>query len=116
MKTLDRQISLRTMAGIRALLRDLPTDVRDKVFFDSDLPGYGLRVRESGVHSLMIQYAIAGRTRRVVFGPLSRLNPGKTYTVARNLLARVRLGHDPPAHQPHPTTPAPEPFRPLLPP
>src|SRR5215469_14227346 len=95
MKSLDRPISLRTMTGIRALLQDLPTDVRDKVFFDSSLPGYGLRVRESGVHSLMIQYAIAGRTRRVVFGPLSRLDPGKTYAKAKDLLASVRLGGAP---------------------
>jgi len=115
MKTLDRQISLRTMAGIRALLRDLPTDVRDKVFFDSSLPGYGLRVRESGVHSLMIQYAIAGRTRRVVFGPLSRLDPGKTYAVARDLLARARLGHDPAAEKDQAKAAAAETFGALLP-
>src|SRR5262249_26948245 len=115
MKTLDRQISLRTMAGMRALLRDLSTDVCDKVFFDSSLPGYGLRVRESGVHSLMIQYAIAGRTRRVVFGPLSRLDPGKTYAVARDLLARARLGHDPAAEKDQAKAAAAETFGALLP-
>jgi hypothetical protein len=103
------------MTGIRALLQDLPTDVRDKVFFDSSLPGYGLRVRESGVHSLMIQYAIAGRTRRVVFGPLSRLDPGKTYAVARDLLARARLGHDPAAEKDQAKAAAAETFGALLP-
>jgi len=115
MKTPDRQISLRTMAGIRALLRDLSTDVRDKVFFDSSLPGYGLRVRESGVHSLMIQYAIAGRTRRVVFGPLSRLDPGKTYAKAKDLLASVRLGGDPATEKELAKTRAGETFGALLP-
>jgi integrase len=115
MKALDRPISLRTMTGIRALLQDLPTDVRDKVFFDSSLPGYGLRVRESGVHSLMIQYAIAGRTRRVVFGPLSRLDPSKTYAGARDLLARARLGHDPAAEKDQAKAAAAETFGALLP-
>jgi integrase len=115
MKNLSTQISLRTMTGIRALLRDLPADVRDKVFFDSSLPGYGLRVRESGVHSLMIQYAIAGQTRRVVFGPLSRLDPNKTYSIARDLLARVRLGYDPAAEKEQAKAAAAETFGALLP-
>src|SRR5215471_1258346 len=115
MKTLGRQISLRTTTGIRALLTSLPPDVKDKVYFDSDLPGYGLRVRDSGVHSLMIQYAIAGRTRRVVFGPLSRLDPGKTYTIARDLLARARLGHDPAAEKDQAKAAAAETFGALLP-
>jgi hypothetical protein len=55
-----------TAANIRAL--KLPPGVTDKVYFDEDLPGFGLRVRASGVHTWMIQYAIARRTRRVVLG------------------------------------------------
>jgi integrase len=93
----NSRISLRTTTSIRALLTRLspiPAGY-DKVHFDADLPGYGLRVRASGVHSLMVQYAIAGRTRRVVLGPLNRVDPGKAYASARDLLARVRLGHDP---------------------
>jgi hypothetical protein len=61
------EISMKlTTANIRTL--ELSPGVTDKVFFDEDLPGFGLRVRTSGVHSWMIQYAIAGRTRRVVLG------------------------------------------------
>jgi integrase len=63
----------------------------------------------------MIQYAIAGRTRRVVFGPLSRLDPGKTYAVARDLLARARLGHDPAAEKGQAKAAAAETFGALLP-
>jgi integrase len=80
-------------ATIRAL--KLPPGATDRVFFDESLPGFGLRVRASGVHSWMVQYAIAGRTRRVVLGLASALDPGKARTTAQNLLARVRLGHDP---------------------
>src|SRR5262249_50419287 len=69
--------------------------VIDRVFFDDDLPGFGLRARASGVHSWMIQYAIAGRTRRVVLGLATALDPGKARATAQKLLAQVRLGRDP---------------------
>src|SRR5215813_5920159 len=77
----------------------LPPGVVDKVFFDEDLPGFGLRVRASGVHSWMVQYAIAGRTRRVVLGLASALDPGKARATAQALLAKVRLGGDPAAEK-----------------
>jgi len=86
-----------TAANIRAL--KLPPGAIDKVFFDEDLPGFGLRARASGVHSWMIQYAIAGRTRRVVLGLASALDPGKARATAKDLLAQVRLGRDPAAEK-----------------
>ena len=82
-----------TAANIRTL--KLPPGEIDRVFFDEDLPGFGLRVRASGVNSWMIQYAIAGRTRRVVLGLASALDPGKARSTAKDLLAQVRLGKDP---------------------
>src|SRR5215831_13068378 len=86
-----------TAANISTL--QLPPGIIDRVYFDDDLPGFGLRVRASGVHSWMVQYAIAGRTRRVVLGLLSALDPGKARATAKNLLAQVRLGHDPAAEK-----------------
>src|SRR5262252_5130676 len=82
-----------TAANIRAL--KLPPGVIDRVFFDEDLPGFGLRVRASGVHSWMVQYAIARRTRRVVLGLNSALAPSRARAIAETLLAQVRLGRDP---------------------
>ncbi|MBV8287992.1 MAG: DUF4102 domain-containing protein, partial [Hyphomicrobiales bacterium] len=86
-----------TARAIRAVR--LPPGVIDKVFFDEDLPGFGLRVRASGVHSWMVQYAIAGRTRCVVLGLASALDPGKARATAKDLLAQVRLGRDPAAEK-----------------
>src|SRR4051812_2653674 len=97
---------LRTAAGIRALLAclsPLPAGY-DKTHFDSDLPGYGLRVRSSGVHSLMVQYAIAGQSRRVVIGKFGSIDPGKAYSTGKDLLAQVRLGRDPAAEKEHART------------
>ena len=79
----------------------LPPGVIDKVYFDEDMPGFGLRVRASGVHSWMVQYAIAGHTRRIVLGLLTALDPGKARGIAQTLLAKVRLGHDPAAEREH---------------
>ena len=77
----------------------LPPGVTDKVYFDDALPGFGLRVRASGVHSWMVQYAIAGRTRRVVLGLLTALDLATARDTAEKLLARVRLGGDPVAER-----------------
>jgi integrase len=93
----------------------LPPGVIDKVFFDADLPGFGVRVRASGVYSWMIQYAIAGRTRRVVLGLVGALDPGKARAIAKDLLAQVRLGRDPAAEKDRAKARAAETFGALLP-
>jgi integrase len=102
-----------TPANIRAL--KLPPGVTDKVFFDEDLPGFGLRVRASGVHTWMIQYAIARRTRRVVLGQLSALDAGRARALAQTMLAKVRLGHDPAGEKDQAKVAAGETFGALLP-
>jgi integrase len=113
-----QKTSLRTATGVRALLARLgalPAGY-DRVHFDSELPGYGLRVRGSGVHSFMIQYARAGHTRRVVIGKLGSIDPGKAYAGGRELMAQVRLGRDPAAEKEHERARALESFGALLPP
>jgi integrase len=112
-----RRVSLRTTASARALLSSLEPLPKsyDRVHFDKDLPGYGLRVRGSGVHSLMVQYAIGGRSRRVVIGKLGSIEPGKAYATAKDLLAEARLGDDPAAAKRLARTRAAETFGALLP-
>jgi len=102
-----------TAANISTL--QLPPGIIDRVYFDDDLPGFGLRVRASGVHSWMVQYAIAGRTRRVVLGLLTALDPGKARTTAKDLLAKVRLGGDPAGEKDQARARAAETFGALLP-
>ena len=102
-----------TAANIRTLT--LPPGVNDKVFFEEDLPGFGLRVRASGVHSWMVQYAIGGRTRRIVLGLLTALDPGRARATAQKLLAKVRLGDDPAAEKQQAKAAATDTFGALLP-
>ena len=61
-----------TAASLGALKLD--TDVTDKIFFDTDVPGFGLRVRASGARTWIFQYKIGGRTRRLVLGNASAFN------------------------------------------
>jgi hypothetical protein len=82
-----------TAATIRTLT--LPEGVCDRVFFDEDIPGFGLRLRASGVKTWLVQYAIGGRTRRLSLGSPGTLDPGKAREIAKDMLAQVRLGRDP---------------------
>ena len=76
----------------------LPPGIDDKIFFDDDLPGFGLRLRRSGDRSWWVQYAMAERTRKLRLGSVAELDISKARSTAKDVLARVRLGGDP-AHE-----------------
>lgn len=82
-----------TAATVRLLT--LPDGVQDRIFFDEDLPRFGVRLRAGGSRTWVVQYAIGRKERRVPLGRVSALDPGKARTLAKDLLARVRLGEDP---------------------
>jgi integrase len=86
-----------TTTAIRTV--SLPPGKVDHVFFDADLPGFGLRLRAGGSKTWMVQYAIAGRTRKIILGSTAVLDPGKARQTAKDILAQVRLGGDPAAEK-----------------
>jgi integrase len=92
----------------------LPDGVDDKIFFDEDLPGFGLRLRRSGNRSFVVQYAIGGKTRKVPLGSVTELDLGKARSTAKTLLAQVRLGGDPASEKAHARVRAGETFGSLL--
>ena len=69
-----------TAASVGALKLD--TDVTDKIFFDTEVPGFGLRVRASGARTWIFQYKIGGRTRRLVLGNASAVKVAKAREAA----------------------------------
>jgi integrase len=73
----------------------LPTGLKDRVFFDSDLGGFGIRVREGGSRTWVVQYDIGGRTRKMTLGSTDVLTAAKARGKAKDILAAVRLGSDP---------------------
>ena len=73
----------------------LESGVTDRIIFDDDVPGFGIRVRASGARTWIYQYKIGGRTRRLVLGQVSAIKLAKARDIASELHAKVRLGGDP---------------------
>ena len=82
-----------TAASTEALTLD--SGVTDRIVFDDDVPGFGIRIRASGKRSWIYQYKIGGRTRRLALGEVSAIKLAKARDIASDLHAKVRLGGDP---------------------
>jgi integrase len=68
---------------------------RDKIWFDDDIAGWGLRIRDSGKRVWIFQYAIGGRTRRLTFGTYPAMSVTTAREQAGQLHAQTKLGRDP---------------------
>lgn len=89
----------------------LPVGKTDHLFWDDDIPGFGLRLREGGSRSWIFQYAIGDKQRRMSLGAAApesftkiKIKDGdgeqKTLKIgireyAADLHAKVKLGQDP---------------------
>src|SRR5882672_8096558 len=75
---------------------------REKTYieWDSDLPGFGVRVTKNGAKSWVVEYRAGGGgrsapSRRMTLGSVATLSSEKARNGARDILARVRLCGDP---------------------
>src|SRR5262245_7285930 len=93
----------------------LPSCVVDRIFWDDDIGGFGVRLRAGGSATYIVQYDLGGKSRRVTLGSTTLLDPGAARTKAKDLLAQVRLGGDPAAERRERRTQAAETFGALLP-
>jgi integrase len=93
-----------TAKGIRAL--ELPDGKSDHLFWDDDIPGFGLRLRAGGSRSWVFQYALGDKQRRLSLGTATpesfTKHKAEDGTIklgireqAAQLHARVKLGQDP---------------------
>lgn len=78
------------------------TGGRTTFYFDTDLPGFCLKVQPSGEKRWCVQYraGAGGRKaakKRMVLGSISKLTPDQARVAAKEVLAGVTLGQDPAA-------------------
>jgi integrase len=67
----------------------------NRITWDSEIPGFGVRVTAAGVTSFILDYRISGRQRRYTIGRHSDLTVAAARIEAGELRARIRDGHDP---------------------
>jgi len=82
-----------TKASIARL--GLPAGTRDKIFFDDDLPGFGLRFRDGGKRTWIAQYRVGAKQRRVTVGTVETTEAEEARKRAKSILSKVHLGADP---------------------
>jgi hypothetical protein len=69
---------------------------RDVIHFDGALPRFGVRVKQSGVKSYVLQYRTKfGQLRRITIGRAGDLTPEQARTKAIKLRASISDGADP---------------------
>lgn len=79
----------------KRLVESVKSQKKDYVVWDSDLPGFGLRVFASGKRSYVIQYRRDGRSRRYTIGLHGIWTAETARREAKVQLGRVAQGDDP---------------------
>ena len=80
----------------RTVLGTQPDSSRDLYFWDDEIPGFGLRVKPTGVRSFMVQYRNSGGiSRRITLGRCGVLTVEQARNQAKRVLADVVRGGDP---------------------
>jgi integrase len=67
----------------------------DCIYFDDDMPGFGLRIRASGIRTFVFQYRMGRATRRLTLASATAATLAMVRKQAAELQAKVRLGGDP---------------------
>jgi hypothetical protein len=68
---------------------------RDRIVFDSQVLGFGLRVTPVGTKLFIVQARVSGRKRRVTVGTSPAMSLAKARSEALQTLAAMRSGVDP---------------------
>ena len=73
----------------------MPAGKSEAIFFDDDVPGFGLRVRERGSRHFVFQYKLGAKQRRMALGTATALNFGDDAKDRRNALRPREARQDP---------------------
>ncbi|MDW4496353.1 tyrosine-type recombinase/integrase [Sulfitobacter sp. D35] len=88
-----------TVRLTRKTIATLPASERRVVFYDETLKGFGLAVRPTGARKWIVEYrpGSGGRgvaKRRITLGDPETLTPEAARAMAKEILAKARLGQD----------------------
>jgi integrase len=67
----------------------------DRVWWDEDISGFGIRVRDGGSRTWIYRYRIGSKQRSVILGSATAVPLAVARKNASGLAARIRLGEDP---------------------
>jgi integrase len=80
----------------KSVIDGLPTPATGQaLFWDVEVPGFGMRITATGKRSFIVQRRIKGVTRRVTLGSYGELTPKKARDNAREVVQEMRKGVDP---------------------
>ena len=75
------------------------TSAAEYFVWDSEIPGFGLRVLPSGRKGYVVQYRAGRRSRRISLGPSTVLTCEQARSRAITIIAAARNGQDPAAER-----------------
>jgi integrase len=84
------KFTIKEIAGLR-----LPAGSRDFVWWDDDIAGFGIRLREGGSRTWIYRYRRGSKQRSMKLGSAKSVTLGVARENASKLEAEVRLGGDP---------------------
>ena len=84
----------------KRIIDRLSVDDKDTVFWDRDLPGFGIRVYPSGAKVYVVQTRVFGRSKRVTMGRHGKLSADQARKEATRIIARIKAGESAPLAEP----------------
>ena len=82
------KITKRTVDALRP-------ESRERVVWDDDIKGFGLRVHPSGKKVYIVKYRHRGRAVKTTIGPHGPVTPADARTRAAEIITAARTGRDP---------------------
>ncbi|MDE0032228.1 MAG: tyrosine-type recombinase/integrase [Deltaproteobacteria bacterium] len=84
----------------KRIIDRLSVDDKDAVFWDRDLPGFGIRVYPSGAKVYVVQTRVFGRSKRVTVGRHGKLSADQARKEAARIIGRIKGGEPAPLAEP----------------
>lgn len=81
-------------------VKEIKPGVKDVIVWDSEIPGFGVKVTPTGKRSFLLYYRTLDHTqRKPIIGRFPELKPETARNIALDWLAQVRAGGDPSAER-----------------